>query len=105
MLSVKLQLATAKVDYTAAFLQAKVEGNVYVEMSRGFREPGKVLKLKQNLYGLCQSPRNFFENLKAQLMSPAVGFRQSECNPYLFIKDDCICVTYVDDCLLFYQEF
>jgi hypothetical protein len=44
-------------------------------MPRGFGEDGKVLKLKKSLYGLKQSPRNFFLHLKAKLEK--VGFTQS----------------------------
>jgi len=37
-------------------------------MPRGFEEEGKVLKLKSSLYGFRQSPRNFFEHLKVNLL-------------------------------------
>ena len=99
VLSVKLKLCTAQVDYTAAFPQAGLEDEVYVEMPRGFKDPGYVYKLKKSLYGLRQSPRNFFEHLKDQLTK--VGFEQSSADSCLFIKDDCICITYVDDILIF----
>ena len=41
-------------DITAAFVHTDVEkdGNIYVEMPHGFRKQGKVLKLKNTLYGL-----------------------------------------------------
>ena len=68
-------------------------------MPRGFRDSGYVYKLKKSLYGLRQSPKNFFEHLKDQL--GAVGFTQSTVDPCLFIKGDCICITYVDDILMF----
>lgn len=75
ILSIILGLATQQVDYTAAFVHAPIDRppdwdkmtpeeqdrcGVYVQMPRGFSQPGMVLKLKKSLYGLRQSPRNFF---------------------------------------------
>ena len=97
MTSIMMGLATSQVDYTCAFLHAPIEEEVYCEMPRGFRKAGKVLKLKRSLYGLRQSPKNFFEHLKGKLLS--LGFKQSKADPCLFIHDKMICITYVDDCL------
>ena len=82
ILSVILRLDTKQVDYTRAFLHAPITKDVYVHMSRGFAEEVKVLKLQRSLYGLRQSPRNFFEHLKENLIR--VGFKQSEVDPCLF---------------------
>ena len=114
VLSLILNLATRQVDYTAAFLHADIDrdpnyenmtkeerrrSGVFVEMPRGFKLPGKVLKLKKSLYGLKQAPRNFFQHLKAKLES--IGFVSSEEDACLFISDRVICIVYVDDTLLF----
>eukprot|EP00957_Ditylum_brightwellii_P139337 10619313-Ditylum_brightwellii.AAC.1 len=63
-----------------------------------FKE-GHFLKLNHNLYGLKQSPHNFFEFFKKKLIW--CGFNQSQHNPCLFISDKAICLVYVDDCLFF----
>jgi hypothetical protein len=114
ILSLVLGLATRQVDYTAAFLHAPIDEDpdrehmsleernrtgVFVEMPRGFAEPGKVLKVKKSLYGLKQAPRNFFQHLKGKL--ERIGFTSSEADPCLFISDKVICIVYVDDTLLF----
>ena len=59
ILDVLLCLKSKQGDITAAFVHADVEEgeNIFVEMPRGFRKQGKVLKLKKTLYGLRQSPR------------------------------------------------
>ena len=77
----------------------KERSGVFVEMPRGFNEPGKVLKLKKSLYGLKQSPRNFFHHLKGNLEK--VGFVPSEIDPCLFISEKVICLVYVDDTLFY----
>jgi hypothetical protein len=102
ILSVVLGLSTKQVDYTAAFVQAELDDDehIYVEMPRGFKEKGKVLKLKRALYGLRQSPRTWFEHLKHKLVDEC-DFEQSPNDPCLFYTKDVICVVYVDDCLFF----
>jgi Reverse transcriptase (RNA-dependent DNA polymerase) len=115
ILSVILGLQTKQVDYTAAFVQApidrdpnwdnltdeqKKQSGVFAGMPRGFTEPGKILKLKKSLYGLKQTPRNFFLLLKSKL--EAVGFRlQEDLDACLFISDKVICLVYVDDTLFY----
>ena len=102
ILSCIMGLETKQVDYTAAFIHAPLseDEEVYVEQPRGFSEPGKVLKLNQCLYGLKQSPRNFYNHLKGNL--EAIGFEcQTEVDPCLFISNKCICLVYVDDTLFY----
>jgi hypothetical protein len=100
ILSQVMGLATKQVDYTAAFVHAPIKEDVYVEMPRGFAEHGQVLKLKRSLYGLKQSPRNFFLFLKSKL--EAAGFtNQEEIDPCLFLSDKCICLVYVDNTLFY----
>ena len=115
VMSILLGLATAQADYTAAFVQSPIDkppnwdsmtkeerdkSGVYVEMPRGFRKPGKVLRLNKSLYGLKQAPRNFFLHLKGNLEQ--AGFTlMTDIDPCLFVSDKVICLVYVDDCLLY----
>ena len=114
-LSSILGLSTRQVDYVSAFVQAPIDrdpnwdsmseeererSGVFVQMPRGFSEPGKVLRLKRSLYGLKQSPRNFFQHLKSKL--EGAGFTSEvDVDPCLFISDKVICLVYVDDTLFF----
>jgi Reverse transcriptase (RNA-dependent DNA polymerase). len=110
ILSITLSLATKQVDYVSAFCQAPIDDDVYIDLPRGWQtlndmgikesfKPGHVLKLNRGLYGLRQSPRNFFNYLKENL--EGIGFAQSMLDPCLFISSKVICVVYVDDCLFF----
>ena len=100
ILSIKLQLATKQVDYTAAFVQSKIKEEVYVELPKGFPQKGnKVLKLQRCLYGLKQAPRNWYLHLKQQL--EACHLVQSEADPCLFLGREVICIIYVDDCCFY----
>jgi len=69
-------------------------------MPRGFTEPGKVLKLKQSVYGLKQLLWNFFQFLKGKL--EGIGFEAyTDVDPCLFISDKVICLVYVNDTLFY----
>eukprot|EP00957_Ditylum_brightwellii_P192229 14632384-Ditylum_brightwellii.AAC.1 len=67
ILSIFLGWATAQINYTAAFINASVDEEVYEEMPRGYCKEGHMLKLQRSLYGLKQSPRNFFKPLLEKL--------------------------------------
>ena len=115
ILSVILELETKQVDYVNAFCQAPLTKPVYIQPPAGWRKLNRmglsgdytfkedhVLKLTRSLYGMADSPKNFFEHLKSNLEK--VGFKQSNLDPCLFISDKVICLTYVDDCLFFAKD-
>jgi hypothetical protein len=102
IMSILLKLETTQIDYTAAFVHAPIDCLVYVEIPTGFGVPGQVWKLRKSLYGLAQSPRNYFLYTRDKLIK--MGFVQSEADPCLFISNDIICLIYVDDALLFYKD-
>ena len=60
-----------------------------------------MLKLRRNLYGLRQAPRNFYKYTVDKMET--VGMIQSQHDPCLFISDTVIGVQYVDD-LLFWSK-
>ena len=101
-MSILLNLDTIQIDYTAAFVHATIDCLMYVECPKGFIEEGQVWKLKKSLYGLAQSPRNYFLYTKEKLLK--MGFYQSESNPCFFISKDVIVLIYVDDALYFYKD-
>ena len=102
VVTIILGLENKQIDYTAAFVQAPIDTDVYVEMPRLFSTKGKVWKLRKSIYGLKQSPRNYFLHMKSKLEE--LGFRQSVADPCLFISPTVICLVYVDDALLVYRD-
>ena len=71
ILEILMNLKSKQGDVTAAFLHANSapEEKVFVEIPLGFREKGKILCLKKTLYGLCQSPREFWKHLTQAMAS------------------------------------
>ena len=101
-MSMALGLKSKQVDYSNAFVQADIDGEVFMELPEEFNSTDGedyVLKLKKSLYGLKQAPMLWFETLRKSLLDR--GFKQSEQDPCLFLKDDIVALVYVDDVLFF----
>ncbi len=109
VLEVLLGFKSIQGDVTCAFLHDNLEENknVYVKMPLGFGQycsngKKKCLKLKNTLYGLCQSPRAFCKYISIKLEE--CGLEQSKFDPCLFIGPNVICVVYVDDLIFWSQD-
>ncbi len=102
ILSTQMRLKSFSADVSCAFLHSDIDSEVYVEMPRGFKKPGKVLKLLKSLYGLKQAPRLFWKYLTDAMNS--CGLVQSEFDPCLFVGPKVIALAYVDDILFFAKD-
>lgn len=89
-----------QLDVKSAFLNGKIEKEVYVAQPRGFEILGqhmKVYKLEKALYGLKQAPRAWYGRLDA--LFTVQGFQKSvtEYTLYRKLEDDekvsCCCVS------------
>ena len=94
-------------DVRTTFLNADVEEEVYVKMAPGYDTYHKtgvpfVMKLKKGLYGLRQSPKNWFGTMDDHLSN--IGFRSLKSDPCVYVFGDKTGTTtltlYVDDILL-----
>jgi hypothetical protein len=102
ILATKLELVSAQADITAAFVHAELDEDehIFMHQAAGFKREGNlVYKLRRSVYGLRQSPRNFFHYLSDKLQNK--GLKPSKLDPCLFIGDTVIVVIYVDDVLLY----
>ena len=76
-----------QLDVPVAFTNADLEEDVYMEIPEGYRE-GKedmVCKLKKSLYGLKQSPRNWYLMIRKFFMEE-LGLKATVSDPCLFYK-------------------
>lgn len=94
------KLEVTQFNVQGAFLHAPLSENVYIKTPKGVNQPTPYLKLKKSLYGLKQSPKNWYETLTAWLHS--IGFSESNCDPCLYICDDKVSMVFfhVDDLIL-----
>ena len=105
-LSISKDLKSRQVDFSNAFVQAELDADehIYVDVPKGFdygkdADEGMVLKLRRSLYGLVQAPLYWGNHLKDALEKE--GLKQSVSDQCMFIGDDMILLTYVDDVLFF----
>ena len=102
--AVQNDLVLHQMDVVTAFLNGKLDEEVYMEQPDGYVVEGKenlVCKLKKSIYGLKQSPRCWYSVLKEYLES--IEFKQSEADPCVYIhRADTMTViaVYVDDLIL-----
>ena len=115
MISVRLLLAITKIykldskaiDFVLAFPQAELDEDIWMYLPIGFQVDGQtetdsdknyILKLNKSLYGLKQALYNWYGKLKKGLEDR--GFTKSQVDPCLYLKDEMIVLTYVDDCII-----
>ena len=91
-----------QMDVKSAFLNGKLEEEVYIEWSEGFWLSGEkdyVCKLKKAIYGIKQAPRARYVKLDKYLHQQ--GFQRGIKDKNLYIKLDhdnmIVIVSYVDD--------
>ena len=87
------------VDFSNAFVQAKLNSPVWIHLPRGYKSTKSYptcLRLKKSLYGLAVAPKLWSEMLFKAFRDD--GFDQSENDPCLFLKPNMVAFTYVDDC-------
>ena len=92
-------------DVETAFLYAPLGEEIYVSPPAGFEEYDEegcelVWKLKKSLYGLRQSPRNWYQEFSGFLLD--YGFEKSPHDPCVFTFKKagvlkCVFIVYVDD--------
>ena len=100
-----LGLKLIQFDVKCAFIYASLTDTIYMKQPEGFDDgSGRICKLLKSIYGLKQSPLNWYETLSQFLID--LKFKQSEYEPCLFYNNSkrLYLLIYVDDGLLWYQE-
>lgn len=94
-----------QMDVKTAFLHGELEEDIYMEQPEGFVVPGKenfACKLKKSLYGLKQSPRQWYKRFDSFMISQ--GFRRSDYDSCVYLKttnsSPIYLLLYVDDMLI-----
>jgi hypothetical protein len=68
-----------QLDVKAAFLYGELKETIYMHLPEGYRDGNKVAHLKRCIYGLIQSPREWYSRLTAHLRRH--GFYTSNFDP------------------------
>lgn len=106
VLSMLLQWETSAIDFSSAFVQAKLDEPTWIHLPRGFIT-GTIgrfcLRLKKSLYGLSAAPRLWYLHLFDALVNK-LGFKQSKLDKCLLMKEDMMMIIFVDDCGISYKN-
>jgi len=86
-------------DFVTAFLNSELKESIYIELPEGFKEEGMVGQLLQTLYGLKQSPREWYLTIHNFLIT--AGFYRTHADHSVYVRGDMIILLYVDDMLIF----
>ena len=105
-IAAQLWLRVHQMDVDTAFLNAELTEDIYIKPPEGFPLPPGMncFKLKRALYGLKQSPREWYNNIDTFLQK--VGFKRLKSEACLYVRTDvfeetiCIIALYVDDLLI-----
>ncbi|GMG19493.1 unnamed protein product [Ambrosiozyma monospora] len=86
-----------QVDFKTAFLNGKLKIPVYFSPPEGSGTdtPECVWKLNHSLYGTAFTSKALYEEFSAALLE--FGFEVSKIDPWLFFKESCLFLIYVDD--------
>ena len=94
-----------QLDVKTAFLHGELEEDIYMDQPEDFVIPEKehlVCKLKKSLYGLKQSPRQWYKRFDSFMLSH--GFKQSNYDSCVYLKiingSVIYLLLYVDDMLI-----
>lgn len=89
-------------DIKTAFLNGKLEEEIYMKQPPGFQNGGKVYRLKKSLYGLKQAARVWNNTLHEALTEQ--GCKQNEIDKCLYVRKQqgkvCYLLVHVDDLLV-----
>lgn len=90
-------------DFKTAFLNPNLDEEIYMKEPEGYaKHPGKVLRVLKGLYGLKQSARLWYRDLRKFFVD--LGFSVSSYDESVFFRKEgdstTILATYVDDILM-----
>lgn len=108
-IAAELGLKMRHMDVDTAFLNGKLEEEVFMEQPQGFKVKGqenKICLLRKSLYGLKQAPRAWNKRLNECLS--LIGFHRTPSEPCVYTKlfgsELVILSVFVDDIICFYKN-
>lgn len=101
-IAARFNLELIQYDAVNAFVNARLQKPVYMQMPAGYRSPGKVLQLNKALYGLRESPLLWQKELTTALL--ALGFQPVPHEPCILLRDGILVFFYVDDIVFAYKK-
>jgi hypothetical protein len=89
---------TCSIDFSNAFMQAKLKELIWIHLPHGFRTAGPAktcLHLICSQYGISEAPQLWYEHLLKVLLK--LRLKQCQLDQCLFYKANLLIALYVDD--------
>ena len=95
---------SASIDFKSAFTQGQLPEPIYLELPPGYQKANPhlsdmVMKITTSLYGEQRAANLWYNKIRKSLVDE-LGFKVSDFDPCLFIRNDCLICLYVDDAIL-----
>ena len=105
-IATSMDLEIKQLDVKTTFFHGELDEEIYMQQPEGFVEKGKenlLCRLKKSLYGLKQTPRQWYEKIKSFMLEHR--FHKTQAYHYVFVKrydegDFLILLLYVDAMLI-----
>ncbi|RYP53215.1 hypothetical protein DL770_011001 [Monosporascus sp. CRB-9-2] len=101
-IAARFDLKLIQYDAVNAFVNAKLDKEIYMKMPPGYRKPGTILRLLKALYGLRESPLLWQKELSKTLTQ--LGFTPIPHEPCYFARNSILVFFYVDDIVIAYRK-
>ncbi|PKU68172.1 Retrovirus-related Pol polyprotein from transposon TNT 1-94 [Dendrobium catenatum] len=103
--AIQNQWPVTQLDISNAFLHGKLEDEVFMKQPTGFidsQQPNHVCKLHRSIYGLKQSPRQWFNRFTSYLQTVGFGFSKADPSLLIYNRNNIrsFILVYVDDILV-----
>ncbi|KAJ5109801.1 hypothetical protein N7532_002446 [Penicillium argentinense] len=95
-------LETYQMDVVNAFLNSKLDQEVYCHYPPGMGSKGRCLKLKRAVYGLRVAGKRWENDIRSTLLS--INFQHCPDDPCLYHDGKMIIMVFVDDFLALYHR-
>ncbi|KAE8548982.1 hypothetical protein EYB25_009365 [Talaromyces marneffei] len=89
-------------DAVNAFVNAKIDEEMYMKMPPGYRKRGLIYRINKAIYGLRRSPLLWQEELTGTLKD--LGFKAVPHEPCCMLRSGIILFFYIDDIVLAYKK-
>jgi hypothetical protein len=101
-IAARFDLELIQYDVVNAFVNVKLEDNVFMRLPPGHRKAGKILKLNRALYGLRKSPALWQKAFGKVLRE--LGFQPIPHEPCCLARDGILIFFYVDDIVFAFRK-
>ncbi|KAL3712549.1 hypothetical protein TMatcc_001248 [Talaromyces marneffei ATCC 18224] len=101
-IAARFDLELKQYDAVNAFVNAKLDEEIFMRMAPGYRESGKIYQLNKALYGLRRSPLLWQKELTSTFIK--LGFKAVPHEPCCMLKSGVMLFFYVDDIVVAYKK-